>query len=164
MVPTVRWLLLSALVMLAGCQSAPREVPRVVSPEAARRVFVPEPECEPALTPEAGRRLASRLAERVREGVSAAGHVLVETQAEAEAVLATGLGFAFHPGGDVKELRLFVRIAEGGVWLDDWAREPETFYLMPPSPRDVEALADEIVSRLTSALESAPGVAPRAGH
>lgn len=126
-------------------------------------MFVPEPECEPASPPEAGRRLVRSLVERVRRGVSAAGHALVGSEAEAQVVLATGLGLTFHPGGDVKALRLFVRIAEDGRWLEDWAREPETFYLIPPSERDVEALADEIVSRLTIALESGPSPGPAVG-
>jgi hypothetical protein len=48
-----------------------------------------------------------------------------------------------------------VRIKEDSIVLDDWAREPLSFYFLPPTEADLEALADEAALRLSSALEGA---------
>lgn len=144
-------LVIALSLLVGGCRSGP---PEAAAPPAAvegRRLYLPPAELDPAAPTAAGRRFVAGLEARVREKAAGLGHRLVDAEADAQWVLRLGLGLEFHPGGDVKVARIFVRLEEGSTWLDDWVAEPRSFYLMPPGRADLEHLSDEVVARLAEA-------------
>lgn len=151
-VQPVRAAIVIAILCASGCRGnlAPRAAK--VPPGAARVIFVAPFELEPKDDRPAGLRFSSALEGIIRQRVEELGHVLGATEAKSELRLGIGAALEFHPAGDVKRVRLFVRVEKEGLLLDDWSSEPESFYLVPPREADLEAFADEVVSRLEIAL------------
>ena len=145
-----------AVVLATGCGATPVPPVPKIAPDSARVVVVPPLAIEPKDGPSAGRRLAEALHRLIQDRVEALGHARAQAPEQAEVRLECGAALEFHPAGDVKRVRLFVRVEERGLLLDDWVSEEHAFYFVPPRERDLEAFADEIALRLAHALEARP--------